>query len=230
MSNKLKGSVTYGTFVWNSSEEACEKCKVLNGKKFKNIDEIPNKPHPNCKCWVDIVEDSEEKDLSDFALEFDEIISDAKSLKDEIEAGIRNFYEIVNRNYFAKIKKIAQISIDSLLQIKDAIEIFITNYQDMKKANTIGADKYFHSKANCTAAQRGKIASIIAKGISELREFSDSFKNVYFKNMTKIESEKDSMEDRQANDYGRNQGQIDKTTNCGVLVDKYRPNGLSEEY
>ena len=63
-----------------------------------------------------------------------------------------------------------------------------------------------------------------------MREFSDSFKNVYFKNMTKIESEKDSMEDRQANDYGRNQGQIDKTTNCGVLVDKYRPNGLPEEY
>ena len=100
----------------------------------------------------------------------------------------------------------------------------------MKEANTIGADKYFHSKANCEASQRGKIARIIAQGISDLRELTDSFKNVYFKGMSRIESEKDSLEDQEANKYGRNQGEQYKQENCSVLIDKYRPIGLSDKY
>lgn len=32
---------------------------------------------------------------------------------------------------------------------------FLRNYEDMKDANTIGADKYFHYKANYEASSRG---------------------------------------------------------------------------
>lgn len=32
---------------------------------------------------------------------------------------------------------------------------FFDNYTGMRDANTIGADKYFHCKANCSASQRG---------------------------------------------------------------------------
>ena len=229
MSKKLKGNVNYGVYVWHSSDSACEKCRSLNEKRFNSIEEIPDKPHPNCRCWVDIIEEDEEKNLFEFAQDFDELISDAKSLSDEVEKGIDNL-SIIYKSTFSSFSSVIQTAIDSLFQIKDAIQIFISNYQDMKEANTIGADKYFHSKANCTAAQRGEIASLIARGISELRELTDSFKNIYFKGMTKIESEKDSMEDRQANDFGRNQGEKYKEEACSVLVDKYRPNGLPEEY
>ena len=37
----------------------------------------------------------------------------------------------------------------------------------MKDANTIGADKYFHSKANCDGAKRGELGAKVAKGISD---------------------------------------------------------------
>lgn len=46
----------------------------------------------------------------------------------------------------------------------------------MKNANTIGADKYFHSKANCDAAKRGLLGAIIATAISDLRELTDTIK------------------------------------------------------
>lgn len=229
MAKKLKGSVNYGVFVWHSSDEACEKCRALNNKRFNSIEEIPDKPHPNCRCWVDIIDDEEEKELYEYVQDFDELISDAKSLSDEVDLGIAKFSDIYD-NSFLSIKNIAQNIIDSLFQIKDVIQIFISNYKDMREANTIGADKYFHSKANCMAAQRGEIASILAKGMSELREITDSFKNVYFKGMTRIESEKDSLEDKEANDFGRNQGEKYKDENCSVLIDKYRPNGLSDQY
>ena len=47
----------------------------------------------------------------------------------------------------------------------------------MKEANTIGADKYFRSKANCEALQLGDFGEITVKSISDLREFIDFLKN-----------------------------------------------------
>ena len=40
--------------------------------------------------------------------------------------------------------------------------IFLTNYYQMQNANTIGADKYFHAKANLESAQRGIVGSMFA--------------------------------------------------------------------
>jgi len=40
-------------------------------------------------------------------------------------------------------------------QAVGAVGDFVGNYMDMREANTIGADRYFHCKANCEAAKRG---------------------------------------------------------------------------
>jgi len=45
----------------------------------------------------------------------------------------------------------------------------------MRHANTIGADKFFHCMANCEAARRGKSGRLVARGLSELREFFDEY-------------------------------------------------------
>ena len=56
----LKGGISYTEgeieYIWHTEEGACEKCQALNGLTFKNIDEIPNKPHPNCRCWIETVD------------------------------------------------------------------------------------------------------------------------------------------------------------------------------
>jgi len=55
----LKGGISYNEgdfyYIWRSEEGACEKCQALNGLKFTNADEIPDKPHPNCRCWIETV-------------------------------------------------------------------------------------------------------------------------------------------------------------------------------
>lgn len=41
-------------FVWRTAddERVCGRCSPLDGKVFAK-DEIPVKPHPNCRCWVE---------------------------------------------------------------------------------------------------------------------------------------------------------------------------------
>ena len=51
---KLQGKIRNDYWIWKSEKEknTCEKCKSLDGKIFYFEDEIPEKPHPNCKCEV----------------------------------------------------------------------------------------------------------------------------------------------------------------------------------
>ena len=55
----LKGGIVYYYYVWHSenSENTCEKCRELDGQVYYYYDEVPEMPHQNCKCTVEIVED-----------------------------------------------------------------------------------------------------------------------------------------------------------------------------
>lgn len=61
----LKGKISYNKYIWVTSEGACEKCQTLDGEKFTSIDDIPDIPHPNCKCYIDIIDENDEKDEDD---------------------------------------------------------------------------------------------------------------------------------------------------------------------
>lgn len=58
----LKGGISYYKYVWHSEngDHTCDVCKSLDGKVFDFYDEVPERPHPNCRCTVGIVEDNEE--------------------------------------------------------------------------------------------------------------------------------------------------------------------------
>lgn len=99
---------------------------------------------------------------------------------------------------------------------------FFRNYQDMRNANTVGGDKYFHCKANCEAAQRGPDGADYAKKISDAREWVDE--NV------KGDSPAACAADQAANNYGRTQGAANPNTSCSILCGPYRPNGLPSNY
>ena len=51
----LKGRVTNEKYIWHSEPNACDKCKSLNGTIYDEEYDIPNKPHPNCKCTIKTV-------------------------------------------------------------------------------------------------------------------------------------------------------------------------------
>lgn len=54
----LKGGIVYYHYVWHSEngENTCDKCRALAGQVFDYYDEVPERPHPNCRCTVEIVE------------------------------------------------------------------------------------------------------------------------------------------------------------------------------
>lgn len=52
----LKGGISFIEYIWHTEAGACEKCQELDGQTFTNPNEIPDKIHPNCKCWVEVIE------------------------------------------------------------------------------------------------------------------------------------------------------------------------------
>lgn len=95
----------------------------------------------------------------------------------------------------------------------------VDNYNDMRDANTIGADKYFHCMANCEAAAGGR--ADVAETISDGREWVDE--------SLKSDPASACSADRAANRHGRN-SEADGEYQWRQPCSTYRPNGLSPRY
>lgn len=84
----LKGGISNNVYVWHASDNACEKCQSLYGKEFDNIDDIPDRPHPNCKCYIETVIDDEcgcHEKIQSIIDEVDKMEGDILSDIDEME-------------------------------------------------------------------------------------------------------------------------------------------------
>lgn len=328
-------------FEWVSESTACDACKSLDGNRYKDIDDVPEKPHPSCKCFVkDIyiggedyealqreidkiygdlsslrdqistsmnadegdIQNPEIQDILDdvyaFEYDLDEVTEDMKqttededsterfqSLKakiDEMKSAFQELkqkiidkinslkkevcdcFDILNelenvlieaydlsKKIDNEISEIDQISSqysdthsdavvgiindmmslsDPLITISQSLSIFITNYERMTKVNVINADKYYHAKANCEAAQLGLTGSMVAQSISELRELTDSFRNIYEKKYSLEASLQDILEDLRANIQGREAGRKYPTKEPKDILKDRIPNGLEEKY
>ncbi|XP_052458696.1 serum amyloid A [Carassius gibelio] len=84
-------------------------------------------------------------------------------------------------------------------------------YQDMRKANWRGADKYFHARGNYDAARRGPGGKWAARVISDGREALQGLSR---------RGNSDAAADQAANRWGRNGGN----------PNRYRPKGLPRKY
>ena len=97
---------------------------------------------------------------------------------------------------------------------------FLRNYADMRAANTIGADKYFHCKANCEATRCAPMGEEYACNISDAREWFDQ--NI------KHDPASASAADQAANQFGRNNAK--NPGSCAQVCQPYRPRGLATQY
>lgn len=91
----LKGSISNLIYIWRASENACEKCQSLDGKEFENIEDIPDKPHPNCKCYIE-ERDEELCDCIELYDKLNEVIYDYEILASELEYEIEDIENITN--------------------------------------------------------------------------------------------------------------------------------------
>ncbi|XP_040844374.1 serum amyloid A-1 protein-like isoform X1 [Ochotona curzoniae] len=84
-------------------------------------------------------------------------------------------------------------------------------YSDMKEANFINSDKYFHARGNYDAAQRGPGGVWAAEVISDARENLQKFLG---------RGAEDTEADQAANRWGRS----------GKDPNHFRPEGLPDKY
>lgn len=85
-----------GFYIWRTEPGACEECQALDGTIYTNLNEIPPKPHPNCKCSTEkitaIILEPEYEDEAD-----DKLAEILRKLKELIER-IKNFIKQQVRN------------------------------------------------------------------------------------------------------------------------------------
>ncbi|MEM9469265.1 MAG: peptidoglycan-binding protein [Pseudomonadota bacterium] len=103
-----------------------------------------------------------------------------------------------------------------------AFKDFTKNYLDMRQANTIDADKYFHCKANYEATSRGWRGNEVAIGLSNNRE--------KFGQLVKGDSKKDRQDDQKANKHGRDAAQSGNYSSAKAACEIFRPKGLNDKY
>ncbi|MEQ2225219.1 Serum amyloid A protein, partial [Ilyodon furcidens] len=84
-------------------------------------------------------------------------------------------------------------------------------YKDMRDANWINSDKYFHARGNYDAAQRGTGGRWAAEVISDAREWVQGNSG---------RGAEDTEADQEANRWGRGGGD----------PNRYRPAGLPDKY
>ena len=204
----LKGGISYIDYIWRSEDGACEKCQMLNGQKFTDPNEIPNKPHPNCRCWVEVSEGNngngegeidysnsseswEDDELCDCWERIQEIMDKVNELNGNIKSNIEEATVMQNE---------LNTEIGSIEALINKILLLNPNYN----FKTL---KYLKITGNITI-----IATLITKGLNAYKIFND-----YKENMeNKIGGHKDKYWHTKANCDVSKQGIID--TGYAVLL------------
>lgn len=117
-------------------------------------------------------------------------------------------------------------------QLRGATKDFLKNYKDMIEADTIGADKFFHCKANCEASARGQIGEATASALSDIREATDSIR----KGDSREAIEADQRANRQGREAGEairraspNSSQQDRSNMCQAACGSLMPKSMKDE-
>lgn len=118
MGKTLYGKVEKNEFnyEWKSEPGACEVCQKMDGTIYESADDIPAKPHPNCKCWINLVEKEKPspadpiearraaaKDRINAQKELAKLHGDVRVIQDEVEIYINDLQE--SNNEFEKLEK-----------------------------------------------------------------------------------------------------------------------------
>lgn len=180
MSKVLKGGVRYNEkYRWNAEDDACDECKELDGKVFESAEEIPQKPHPNCKCHIEVIENQTNDPIGRYRAEIFEkqkaeqeikkITGDINSIKEEIDAAISSANE-------------QNSEIDEFIQTQNDIphvvlQKFTTEKQDIKK--NIETAKDLKNKASSIEKEIKIVEMKEISGLKlEVKVLSDKVDNV----------------------------------------------------
>lgn len=115
-------------------------------------------------------------------------------------------------------------------QVTGAITDMARNYFDMKQDNTVGADDYFHCKANYEAANRGPWGAATAQFIGDAKEEFDYFKNRLYKGLSYPDALADYWHDKDVNKQGREMVHSPLYSNAKDACQYQRVKDINDKY
>ena len=133
MGKTLYGKVEKNEFnyEWKSEPGACEVCQKMDGTIYESADDIPAKPHPNCKCWINLVEKENPspadpiearraaaKDRINAQKELAKLHGDVRVIQDEVEIYINDLDKYINQ-----INELEELYQKNNLENEDKIKI-----------------------------------------------------------------------------------------------------------
>jgi len=252
--NVLKTGISNNKYIWHSEngKKTCEVCASLDGKEFDFYDEVPERPHPNCRCYVEVINDKDECDcLTNLLIwqeecqiacfEVENLIQEAKDTKLILEEFIKYLFNYSNDNIseyikelYVLIKDIVAEIYNMVLQVVKTIQIFYKNWNELRTLSAeIGhyvnySAEYYHTKANCEAAQLGDVGEKVAIILGYARECGDIVKEVLSKHQTLEQAFQHSVHDLEVNEYGRKLGRENPNIDPIDIINK--PENLPKEH
>ena len=170
----LKGRITNSRYIWHTNPNACQRCQDLDNTVYNKESDVPDEPHPNCKCSVEEIDTKEDRCdcLDDLFEQIDSLVSSAENLLNEIKDYIKYFSDLINKKVQNSLAKtILDNCIDALNQIVGTISDFIKDYSNIK-------DKFYHTKEKCNNSIRTELSRILQKAIREYEKIVELLKNI----------------------------------------------------
>lgn len=203
------------------------------------VDDEPIDPDDEpCDCY---------ETVSEWLEECEEACSEYESSSNKGDNALEELQSIGNQIQSYAAEKIAELQglQDEINQLKDdaleelqeiidqttsTIQIFWTNYNNLTSLNNeLGhylkdSAEYYHTKANCEAAQLGDVGAEIAEMLGYLREYTDFVKDFIFKGETLLKSLENNIHDLEVNEAGRKLGKENPNEDPDVIIKK--PDGM----
>lgn len=157
-------------YQWVAERTACEVCQGMNGTIYDSANNIPDRPHPNCKCHIEIIEKDPDEPITDpienirkerkqrqrISFETSKILGHTKSLIEEIDEYIRQ----VNIQK-EQIEELGQIIKENPVEAEDRTQLFkIKESVDFKMYRAESLKKDVNKLEQDTIVLKGKIEKI----------------------------------------------------------------------
>ena len=214
-------------------------CRI---EAIEDDDENNNDDDEPCDCyeivsgWLD--------DCEELCGEYESALDDANSSIEELQSILDYIQNYTN----AEIEEIQELQeklnelitnavselMDVINQATSTIQIFWSNYEELKALKKeLGyyldqSAEYYHTKANCEAAQLGDVGAAMATFLGYLREFGDFPKEIIFKGGSIKKAFENSVHDLEVNAAGRKLGKEHPNEAPEVIIKP--PDGLPPDY
>ncbi len=233
----LKGGISNTRYIWHSenSETTCDECMSLDGQEFDFYDEIPERPHPNCKCYVEVLvqqnddskkeDDTEEEcDCWKWEEEFNQLIDQFKTLKEVVSINMAKIYTMLRYDIPISIMQTGDSILHKWRVVGGFVDNLASNFEESRNNIFANSDKYYHAKAFCEVAQReSEISNILAMGAGYFRESYQWVENLVIKQKTWEEACEEYLADTHANKQGLELGKEHPYEDCAIIIKSVWP-------